>query len=369
VVLETCEFFQRLSPEDVRALSEAAEQRVFAAGAVIFAAGDPGDGMYVVKEGLVEIAATIDGQNRRSLSRALPGDIFGEMSLLEDQPRSASAIAAQPTTAWWISRQAVSERMRRSPGLAAALLASVSARLREFNGQYLREVLQAERLAVVGRFARSIVHDLKNPLHIISMSAELLAMRQTAPEGRERAEHIGEQVSRINDLVGDILDFTQGGGFRMVMASMDFGAFLERVLEELRAEAALKGVEIQLAAAVPSVAVPMDPKRLRRVFHNLIHNAIEAMQSGGRITVRAQARESEIVTEIADTGPGIAPEIATNLFEAFATHGKEHGTGLGLSISRKIIDDHRGWISGRNDPAGGAVFSVGLPLARPAPKA
>jgi signal transduction histidine kinase len=70
------------------------------------------------------------------------------------------------------------------------------------------------------------------------------------------------------------------------------------------------------------------------------------------------------VTEIEDTGPGIAPEIAGQLFEAFATHGKAHGTGLGLSICKRIIEDHRGWISARNESGRGAVFSFGLPLTK-----
>ncbi len=68
-----------------------------------------------------------------------------------------------------------------------------------------------------------------------------------------------------------------------------------------------------------------------------------------------------MVTEIEDGGQGIAPEIAGQLFEVFATHGKAHGTGLGLSICKRIIEEHHGWISARNQPGGGAVFSFGLP--------
>jgi signal transduction histidine kinase len=70
------------------------------------------------------------------------------------------------------------------------------------------------------------------------------------------------------------------------------------------------------------------------------------------------------VTEIEDTGSGIAPEIAGQLFEAFATHGKAHGTGLGLSICKKIVEDHGGWIRSGNAPTRGAIFSFGLPLAK-----
>jgi two-component system sensor histidine kinase DctS len=88
------------------------------------------------------------------------------------------------------------------------------------------------------------------------------------------------------------------------------------------------------------------------------------MTEGGKITLRVLPKDTEVVTEIEDAGPGVAPEIAEQLFEAFATHGKAHGTGLGLSICKRIIEDHHGWISARNEPGRGAVFSFGLPIPR-----
>ena len=76
------------------------------------------------------------------------------------------------------------------------------------------------------------------------------------------------------------------------------------------------------------------------------------------------ANEKEVITEMEDTGPGIAPEIADRLFQPFATHGKAHGTGLGLSICKKIVEDHGGRIAVRNEPGHGAIFSFTLPLAK-----
>jgi two-component system sensor histidine kinase DctS len=91
------------------------------------------------------------------------------------------------------------------------------------------------------------------------------------------------------------------------------------------------------------------------------------MPEGGKIVLRFHATGTELVTEVEDAGRGIAPEIAGQLFQAFATHGKSHGTGLGLSICKRIIEDHQGWIAARNQPGRGAVFSFGLPL-RPRPE-
>jgi signal transduction histidine kinase len=86
------------------------------------------------------------------------------------------------------------------------------------------------------------------------------------------------------------------------------------------------------------------------------------MPDGGKIYLRFQQDAKEVVTEIEDTGPGIPPEIADKLFEAFATHGKKHGTGLGLSICKKIVEDHGGRIWARNEPNRGAVLAFALPL-------
>jgi two-component system sensor kinase FixL len=92
------------------------------------------------------------------------------------------------------------------------------------------------------------------------------------------------------------------------------------------------------------------------------------MSNGGKIILRVRRTPTEVVTEIEDSGPGIAPEIAGQLFEPFATHGKAHGTGLGLSICKRIIEDHKGWISAGNGVGRGAMFSFGLPLPRSGPK-
>ena len=85
---------------------------------------------------------------------------------------------------------------------------------------------------------------------------------------------------------------------------------------------------------------------------------------GGKILLRFQLGENEVVTEMEDTGPGIPPEMADRLFQPFATHGKSHGTGLGLSICKKIIEDHGGRIWVRTAPGRGAIFCFALPLAK-----
>jgi signal transduction histidine kinase len=363
-VLADSKPFRSLKPAEQEALRKIALERNYSAGQQIFKEGDSGDGIYVVKDGSVEISLPLSQNVRRVFAKLGPGEIFGEMAVVELKPRSATATAATNTQVYFIPRNELLGMLEDSPTLSLELLREISQRLREFNRRYIEETIQAERLAVIGRFARSIIHDLKNPLSIISMSAELIALQPTKIETRETAQlRIRKQVERIGDLIGDILDFTNNTRARTLVGDTNYAPFVESVLDEIRPDAELRRVAIE-AQAAPAIPLPIDPKRVRRVFHNLIQNAVDAMPGGGKVFVRYLVQENELITEIEDTGSGIAPEIANTLFEAFATFGKEHGTGLGLSICKKIIEDHQGRIWARNEPGRGAVFAFALPFSK-----
>jgi signal transduction histidine kinase len=363
VMLEASPLFSGLKPDELQALRAAAAERKYAANQEIFKEGDQGDGVYVVREGRVQISGLVGPEVRHVFSRIEPGEVFGEMAVLENKPRSASAVAAVETTVYFIARDEMLKLVSGSPPLALALLREISSRLREFNAQYIQEVLQTERLALVGRFARSIVHDLKNPLNIISITAEMAGMEKSTAESRRLAKsRIGRQVDRISEMVNEILEFTQGTNDAFVAAATDYEVFVQQLVDEIRPEVELKSAGIRLENPPPPVKLLLDPKRLRRVFYNLIHNATDAMPGGGKILLRFRMTEGEVTTEIEDTGPGIAPEIADRLFDPFATFGKAHGTGLGLSICKKILEDHHGRISARTEPGRGAVFAFVLPV-------
>ena len=341
-----------------------AQERSYAQSAQIFKEGDNGDGIYLVKDGAVEISVALSQDVRRVFAKLGPGEMFGEMAVLEFKPRSATATAAAATQVYFVPRDELLVMLERSPALALEFLREISQRLRDFNRRYIEETIQAERLAVIGRFARSIIHDLKNPLSIISMTSELAAMPNAQPQMRQTAQvRIRKQVERIGDMIGDILDFTRGAQPPVQIGNTNYAAFAEAVLEEIRSDMELRNVSIE-AEKAPPVSLPMDPKRVRRVFHNLIQNAADVMPGGGKVFVRYRVENKELITEIEDTGPGIAPEIAGKLFEAFATFGKEHGTGLGLSICKKIIEDQNGRIWARNEPGRGAVFGFALPIEK-----
>jgi signal transduction histidine kinase len=365
VGLESIALFRSLNREDLQALRLIAQERRLAPNQEIFREGDPGDGVYFVKDGAVEISSIVGGGQRHVFSQLGAGEIFGEMAVIEHRPRSATATAVSDAEVYFIPRGEMLSLIERAPVLSFNLLQQISHRLREFNQFHLREVIQAERLALVGNFARSIVHDLKNPLSIIGISAEMFDMPEIRPEVRAQTQaRIKKQVERINDMVGDILVFSENKKVEVEIKPADYRAFILDLVTDLRAEAELKQTRVELQNVPPAIFLQFDPRRLRRVFYNLVHNATDVMLDGGTIFLRFQCDEKEIITEIEDTGPGIAPEIAGKLFRDFATFGKAHGTGLGLSICKKIVEDYQGRIWVRHESGRGAIFCFALPLAK-----
>lgn len=362
--LKQSKLFGSLNPEELGFLEAVAVEREYAPQETIFQEGDEGDGIYVVLDGGVRISALVTQQERRVLSGIGPGDYFGEMAVLDAERRSATASAEKPTKVAFIPREKMLELLERSPLLALRMVRDFSQRMREFNRHYVQEVLQAERLTVVGKFARSIVHDFKNPLNIISLAAELMEMEGAPPALRQSASgRIRKQVERLTNMSNELLEFTRAPGQNTVLSPMDYRQFVTETLEDIRPEIKEKGVEIVLKNDPPALPVLMDSKRLVHVYSNLIHNAVDAMPQGGQVIISFESRPKELITQIEDTGSGIAPEILPRLFEAFATHGKAKGTGLGLSICKKVIEDHRGKIEARAEPGRGAIFSFSLLLS------
>lgn len=361
-VLESCELFAGASPPALEALKGLAEERAYPANSVVFEEGAPGDGLYVVAEGEVEITASLDGGPCRLVSRLGSGEPFGEMAFIEGKPRSATARTATPARLLFLPNQGLRSILEEHPPLATAFLKQVSHRLRDFTQHYIRETLQTEQLALVGRFTGSIMHDLKNPLNVISISAELLGDDEVdAKVRRECSRRICRQVERVIDMVSEVLEFTRTDKQTFVPLNMRYAEFLRQMLEEERPVLAARGIRLEVEGKLPEVDLLLNPKRMQRVFANLFNNAAEAMGRNGCVRLRFREEPGGVATELEDTGPGVAPEVADRLFDPFVSHGKPQGTGLGLAIARNIVADHKGRISAANSPRGGALFTVWLP--------
>ena len=344
------------------------QQQHCAAGQRLFSEGDPGDGLYVVLDGSIDILAiSVPGRQHR-LAVMEPGDYFGEMALFDGGGRSATALALTPAVVGFFSTDTVRELLERSPLLAAALVRDASLRMRDFNRRFLQESLKAERLTLVERLARTIVHDFRNPLNVVGIAADIAAEDRATPEMRRSArDRIRKQVEVMNQMMQELLDFTRGSTVSLNRPRVRLNLLLADILLELQTEADRRGMNLAAENHLPDLELRVDPPRLNRVFTNLAQNAFDAMSGrpNPTLTVRSTVAGRNVIIEVSDNGPGIPPEILPHVFEPFVTFGKAHGTGLGLAISERIITEHGGHLTVSSPLGRGATFHISLPLARP----
>jgi len=221
-----------------------------------------------------------------------------------------------------------------------------------------KRLVQRERLAALGEFSAVVAHEVRNPLAAIFNSLGSL-QRLLRPTGDEKLllDVIQEESDRLNRIVGDLLDFA-----RPAEPSLQPGA-LEQVLEDTVAWALSGDTGIEVTrdyAALP--AIPMDARLVRQALLNLVMNAVQAMPRGGELCVRTRVDGGSARLEIADTGPGIPPNLRRQVFEPFFTT-KATGTGLGLAVVRRVIEAHGGSVEVEDAPAGGALFVLRFPLS------
>jgi PAS domain S-box-containing protein len=217
-----------------------------------------------------------------------------------------------------------------------------------------REKRRAERLASFGALASGVAHEIKNPLVAIRTFAELLPERFADVDFREDfSKVVIREIARIDGLVGRLRGIVatapqQIGEIDIRQPISDTIALLRAQLEHTRTT-----IHCSFQDSAPFVAV--EEAQLKQLFLNLLLNAIEAMGSGGELTIRVTRRESQgstwVVTEVSDTGPGIPESLKASIFEPFFTT-KPRGSGLGLAICRGIADAHRGTIRAENNPSG-----------------
>lgn len=348
--------------QELRGQQEQAGVREVKAGEVIFEEGDPGDGLYVILEGAVRITAHVSQTNKHSLRECTEGDFFGEMAIINNAPRSASASAMQDSRLMFVSRHQMIHLMEQSPPLVFALLHSFSHRMRETNSHFVQEMIESERLSLMGRFARSIVHDLKNPLSVIALAADAAASGRASPELRDKAKkRIHQQVERLTHMLNELLRVSEGST-QHALEPAGFDIYFAELIEQTRDELENKKVTLEVQTPVPAAVLPLNTRRLDHVFFNLFNNAADFMPDGGRIMVRFEDTPREIHVEVEDTGPGFKPGIVGKLFTPFFTDGKPSGTGLGLSICKNIVEDHGGRIWARESAGRGGIFCFTLPV-------
>jgi signal transduction histidine kinase len=225
------------------------------------------------------------------------------------------------------------------------------------------QLIQSERLALVGRLLASVSHELNNPLQAIQNALFLLKdEKNLSSQAQQDLDVILSEAERMAALIERLRS-----AYRPIRIKdfqpVELNDLIEDVHTLISTHMRHKKIAFEFLPDPQLLQVSGLPDQLRQVVLNLFLNAIEIMQPGGRLVVstRSLPLENEVLLTVKDSGPGIDDEIMPYIFDAFIT-SKHTGTGLGLTITHDIIQQHHGRITGGNDPEGGAVFNVWLPM-------
>jgi PAS domain S-box-containing protein len=227
-------------------------------------------------------------------------------------------------------------------------------------------------------FLATLSHELRTPLNAMVGWTRMLRARSLAPEKQERALEIIERNARAQaELIEDILDVSRiiTGKLRIELQSVDVAGIVDSALDAVRPGAEAKGIVLERKLGAMPAPFAADPVRLQQVIWNLLSNAIKFTPPGGRVEVRADAVDGELLLEVADTGRGISAEFKPFVFDRFrqldSSSRRAHGgLGLGLAIVRHLVELHGGTVSCDSEGTDrGATFTVRLPVRPDAPQA
>jgi signal transduction histidine kinase len=233
--------------------------------------------------------------------------------------------------------------------------------------RYRSLLKENERMAAIGETAAMVGHDLRNPLQVIVGSIDLIKKRLNK---RGDSEGDSSEVSEIEKWV-DKIDAQTDYMNKIVSDLQDYSKNIQLTLEEANVESLIgdvvssveipDGVEVSVVLDEGLQDMSVDETLMKRLFTNLVLNAVQAMPDGGSLSIRGSLQGEDVVISVEDTGVGIREENLTMIFKPLFT-SKAKGTGFGLPVCKRIVDAHGGTISVESEEGVGSTFTVKLPV-------
>jgi signal transduction histidine kinase len=234
---------------------------------------------------------------------------------------------------------------------------------------------RADRLAALGTMAAGIAHDIRNPLTSILIFSQLMSLHHDDPEVREKFDRVvPRELERVQAVIEDMMELARPTTINLEPANLN--EVIAQVLELFEGQITAQGVAVQRDFQRDLPFCMADRKRLHRCVGNLVSNAIQAMPSGGQLSVQTALvqmafpasrppgtkPEAAIQVTVSDTGQGIPPDRLSRIFDPFYTT-KEKGVGLGMAITHRIVEDHKGTIDVHSEVGKGATFTLHFPIS------
>lgn len=335
-------FWEGFSPEGKELLLRSMVLEGYPDRGTLFLEGDPADGVCMVLSGEVEVLRKV-GSHEQVLGRFVEGEFLGEVAVLDGGTRSSCARAHGPVTVGKIPKELLLEALLlESPSVSLHLFQQLLSYLRRTNDLFVGEMLNKEKLSVVGEMASSLMHDLRNPLAGIRISADLVSVEDPDnPKIVRYCDGIRFQCDRVMAMTRDLFEFTKGDTC-LHTSQTTTTAFLNH-FESLH-EDYFRQTGLAWEIVSEPAEIEIDEMRCLRLLQNLVTNAVEALNgdAAGQINIRGWVEDSTFNLSVSDNGPGIPEAIRDRVFQPFVTHGKKGGIGLGMAIVNNVVTAHHG---------------------------
>ncbi len=386
-------FLTTLSEASRARLKELLHDEHHPANTVIFREEMPGEVLYIIWSGRVAVVKDLEGETPILLAYGEPGEILGEMSLLENGSHSASVVAVEDTHLLRLSRTdlqgLVSEQSPTGIEILGALGKVVSTRLRAADevrisiahaeSRLARRVQQlateTERLAELERLRQEttdlIVHDIRSPLNCIEASLQLLQLILPEDVLASCAKIIDLALGSCKDilkLVDSMLEVArmESDGLVLDLQPISLLPLITDTVNRLRLLAEQNNITFELDFPAELPSIQGNAGKLERVLSNLLDNALKYTPEGGLITVAVRPVNGQVEVRVTDTGPGIPPEHRERIFDRFArvpgSEGRHEGLGLGLAFCRSVVEAHDGRIWVESEVGQGSTFAFTIPV-------
>ncbi len=360
--LKNSDFFKVLEDHEIAKISPYFKQAEYRAGDCILSENEAADRLFIVVTGLVEIWKNHGHDDGAKLAEQGTGSIFGEMALIDDEPRSASVIAASDCTLRYMRKEDFYRLAETYPSIMFAVLRALSRMIRKSNDSFIqslneqnrelqqalvdlkaaqKELIRSERFSNLGKLSSLIIHDLRNPLSVIKGYGEMMQVLYDEPDQvREYSQKIVQETIRLNQFAQELLDYSRGE-LRLNWVFTSFPMIFQKLNQYLTKNLEGSGINLQIEH-LGNRPFYVDEERLLRAMINLCDNARKAMSEGGDLHIRGVQENGSLELSVADTGTGMSEDVLAHIFEPFYSSSQKGGTGLGMVSVKTIVEAHGG---------------------------
>lgn len=380
--LRASALFQNLSDDDIVTILPKFEEKHIPAGTIIFSDGSSNtDGMYVIGKGSVKIYKTVNDSSAKQQAIAVltGGSYFGDMALLDEETRSAGAMALEDCELLYLSKQAFHEMINQNLVMAHQILTQIakvmSKRLRDTNNLF-REVVgwgyraRKEVRDLKNNFLSTISHELRTPIHSIQGFTALMKDSQGTDEQTKQkfVDIILNESKRLGGLINDLICLAEieFGAIVLDRHPVNLAEIMDQSYRHFQDEAAEKNLKYELSLQDNLPGIVADVTRLSQAIEHLIDNGIKFTPYGKSVLVKAENTPNEIIISVIDSGKGIPALYKDRIFDKFYQVDQSNtreigGAGIGLTLARQIIHLHGGTISVDSKEGEGSTFMIKLP--------